>query len=257
VYLTLFFVGISTIVLSIISSEHKEHVTLFKTLPDGEQFRIVKKWPLAETRFVEGLEFVSDTELLMSSGSYGGSHIEILSLEHEPVETVRSQALASQYFGEGVSKVGEEYLMMTYQNRKVFRFNSAFEVTQIMDMPRQIREGWGMTRTSDGLLIVSDGSATLFWIDPSDFSIVRTLQVEEDGIPVQEVNELELVGDVLYANIFGKDDVLVIEPTTGNVKNRLKLRSLINDEKAFLKKEGINWSTYDKLNNVLNGIAYH
>jgi glutamine cyclotransferase len=49
----------------------------------------------------------------------------------------------------------------------------------------------------------------------------------------------------------------VIEPTTGNVKNRLKLRSLINDEKAFLKKEGINWSTYDKLNNVLNGIAYH
>lgn len=101
--MTLFLIGLATIVLSIISSEHKEHVALFKTIVENEDFKVIKKYKLAETRFVEGLEFIDSTHLLMSSGSYGDSHLDVLNIETDPVQTVKSTSLERQFFGEGVS----------------------------------------------------------------------------------------------------------------------------------------------------------
>lgn len=135
IYLTLFLIGLATIILSITSSEHKEHVALFKAEVQNDGFEVVKKYRLAETRFVEGLEFIDDSHLLMSSGSYGDSHLDVLNIETDPVQTVKSTPLNSQYFGEGVSKADDEFIMMTYQNRKAFRFSSDLELLETMEMP--------------------------------------------------------------------------------------------------------------------------
>jgi glutaminyl-peptide cyclotransferase len=91
----LFLIGLATIILSIISSEHKEHVSLFKAEVQNEGFEVVKKYKLAETRFVEGLEFIDSEHLLMSSGSYGDSHLDVLNIGQEPVQTVKSTPLDS------------------------------------------------------------------------------------------------------------------------------------------------------------------
>jgi glutamine cyclotransferase len=81
---------------------------------------------MAETRFVEGLEFMDEKHLLMSSGSYGNSHIDILDIETDPVATIKTVPIDSIYFGEGVTYLKEldHIIMLTYRKRKVFRYNS-------------------------------------------------------------------------------------------------------------------------------------
>ena len=153
----------------------------------------------------------------MSSGSYGDSHLDVLNIGQEPVQTVKSTPLDSQYFGEGVSKADNEFIMMTYQNRKAFRFSSDLELMETMEMPSQIREGWGMTHNNQGELIVSDGSDQLFYVDPKTFTTTKQIGVTDNGKKIQRVNELELVKGMLYANVFGTNDLLVIDPDTGIV----------------------------------------
>ena len=104
VYFTIFAIGLATVIQSIILSEHKESVALFKKYPaelempmpytenktpvtpvksqtsTQGQFRILNQYMIAEQRFVEGLEFLNDTMLIMSSGSYGNSHLDILDI---------------------------------------------------------------------------------------------------------------------------------------------------------------------------------
>ena len=104
---------------------------------------------------------------MMSSGSYGNSHLDILDIETSPIQTVKSVQLSDTYFGEGVTLVPEtgDIIMLTYRKRKAFRFNNQLELIEELTIPDQIREGWGMTHI-DGELLVSDGSHTLYYIDP-------------------------------------------------------------------------------------------
>ena len=102
---------------SIILSEHKESVALFKKYPTElemplpvfesktpvatptsitstqGQFKILNQYMIAEQRFVEGLEFFNETMLIMSSGSYGNSHLDVLDLSTNPVKTVKTTAI--------------------------------------------------------------------------------------------------------------------------------------------------------------------
>lgn len=81
--------------------------------------------------------------------------------------------------------------------------------------------------------------------------------IGEGGQPVKRINELELVDGLLYANVFGSNNLLVIEPDTGIITKRYNMRSLLQDEKTYIREHNIVWSSFDKLNNVMNGIAYH
>jgi glutamine cyclotransferase len=93
VYFTMFWIALSTIILSIISSEHKESITLFKQyqttdfqlVSPNQQFEILSKLPIGEPRFVEGLEFISEYELLMSSGEYGSSYVDLIDITELPL----------------------------------------------------------------------------------------------------------------------------------------------------------------------------
>jgi glutamine cyclotransferase len=56
-------------------------------------YKILDKFMIAEQRFVEGLEFIDDKTLIMSSGSYGNSHLDILDLETSPIKTIRTTSI--------------------------------------------------------------------------------------------------------------------------------------------------------------------
>lgn len=126
--------------------------------------------PIAETRFVEGLEFIDETHLLMSSGSYGNSHLDVLDIETNPVKTVKSVPIDSIYFGEGITylKESNEIIMLTYRKRKAFRFDLDLMIIEQMIIPSAIREGWGMTHIGTDL-VVSDGSSSIYYVDPATF----------------------------------------------------------------------------------------
>jgi len=102
-------------------------------------------------------------------------------------------------------------------------------------------EGWGIT--NDGSqLIMSDGTATLYFLDPETFEKVGQVEVHDDE-PVTNLNELEYINGEVYANIWGEEKIAVIDPHTGQVKGWIDLTGIYNQENR-------------DSNNVLNGIAY-
>ena len=222
-------------------------------------YKILDKVMIAEQRFVEGLEFIDDKTLIMSSGSYGNSHLDVLDLETSPVKTTRTTSIDAKYFGEGLTFLpgANEILMMTYKKHKAFRFKlDDLSLIEELVMPATIREGWGMTHIGNDLF-VSDGSSTIHKVDPLTFNVVGSFTVKENGREIYQINELEYVEKEgkIYANIFMSNDVIVFD-LNGVVSKRYDMSELLKIEESYLDEHNIHWSYYDKSNNVLNGIAY-
>ena len=89
---------------------------------------------------------------------------------------------------------------------------------------------------------MSDGTATLYFLDAETFQTVGHVEVY-DKEPVKMLNELEYINGSVYANIWQEDTIAIINPQTGNVTAWIDLTGL---------KDLVNQTTRD----VLNGIAY-
>tara|TARA_B110000263_G_scaffold171984_1_gene149937 strand:- start:146 stop:820 length:675 start_codon:yes stop_codon:yes gene_type:complete len=103
-------------------------------------------------------------------------------------------------------------------------------------------EGWGLCYDGNHL-IMSNGTSDLTFRNPSDFSVEATLLVTDQGIGVDFLNELECVGQTVYANVWGIDSIIAINKTTGEVESTIDASVLSENES-------------DGYNDVLNGIAY-
>jgi glutamine cyclotransferase len=90
---------------------------------------------------------------------------------------------------------------------------------------------------------MSDGSDRLTFRDPKTFETQRTLEVYSDQGPLPQLNELEYIDGLIYANIYTTNFVAVIEPTLGRVIALIDASNLV----AVGKGNG----------EVLNGIAHN
>ena len=118
---------------------------------------------------------------------------------------------------------------------------SDFKLLNRINYP--MREGWGLTYDGTNLLM-TDGSATLYFLDKDSLAEVSRLEVCDDKGLVQNLNELEYINGELWANVYQTDDILRIDPKTGVVLGRINMSGLLNSSD---KKTGVD---------VLNGIAY-
>jgi hypothetical protein len=73
--------------------------------------------------------------------------------------------------------------------------------------------------------------------------LVSILKVTDQGNEVSLLNELECVGQTVYANVWGSDSIIAIDKSTGEVGLTINASILAENES-------------DDHNNVLNGIAY-
>ena len=90
---------------------------------------------------------------------------------------------------------------------------------------------------------MSDGSATLRFIDPESLRETGRLGVTEAGRAVPNLNELEVVKDQVYANVWTTNDIVIIAPSDGRVVGRVDLAGLLTPG----ERAGTD---------VLNGIAW-
>ena len=105
-------------------------------------------------------------------------------------------------------------------------------------------QGWGLTNDGENL-IMSDGSNRLTWLNPENYSIVKTLYVADNQSQLHQLNELEYINGSIFANLWTKFNIIEIDPETGKVLSTVDLSGLI-------RELNINRSNVD----VLNGIAY-
>jgi glutaminyl-peptide cyclotransferase len=91
---------------------------------------------------------------------------------------------------------------------------------------------------------MSDGSDTLYFLNPDTFDDTGSIRVTENGDPVYRLNELEFIKGKVYANVYYSSRIAIITPETGEVTGWIDLQGLVDTE--------------DQLGSVdvLNGIAY-
>ncbi len=201
-------------------------------------YEIVNTYPHDREAFTQGLIFV-DGILYEGTGLYGRSSLRKVELETGKV--LQIVALSDEYFGEGVTAFGDRIYQLTWKSRVGFVYDKeTFELIQTFSYPT---EGWGITH--DGTrLIMSDGSATLHFLDPDTLEEIGQVQVREGNYLVARLNELEYISGEVYANVWQTDRIARINPETGQVTGWLELGGLLGPE------------DHDQPVDVLNGIAY-
>ena len=198
---------------------------------------VVASYPHDITAFTQGLLFWGD-RLIESTGGYGESRV--VEVERWTGMPLRSHKLANRYFGEGIAVFGDTLYLLTWKRGEVLRFDSKLKPLGSVPLPG---ESWGLT-TDGTALIRSNGTATLTWHAPDNLAVIQTLQVTDDGEPVDKLNELEWVDGLIYANVWYSDRIAAIDPASGHVRHWLDLTGLDRATRRPSRDQ------------VLNGIAW-
>lgn len=216
-------------------SSATEQLELAPTVYDVE---VIARYPHDIGAFTQGLLW-HDGALYESTGREGTSSIRKVDLATGQV--VAFQKIPSDQFGEGLALWNDELVSLTWLDGVIHRW-SLKDLRRLRSDEGYPHEGWGLTRFGD-VLVASDGSDKLRFLDPEDYSIKRTVSVTINGRPVSRLNELELIDGLIFANLWMSGFIIGIEPQTGIVRKVIDLRQL----------EGARSDDHDA---VLNGIAW-
>lgn len=202
-------------------------------------YRILESWPHNNRYFTQGL-LIHQGQLYEGTGRHGES--ALLHLNASDGSVVKSRQLASRYFGEGIAVANNQVFQLTWRENMVFVYDlDSFTPVTSHYWPR---EGWGLT--FDGQhLIVSDGSDQLYFVDPQSFQPQRQVAVRIQGQPVHQLNELEYIDGEVWANVWMSQQIVRINPQTGQVTGVVDLTGLVDQTQT-----GGNEA-------VLNGIAWN
>jgi glutamine cyclotransferase len=151
--------------------------------------------------------------------------------------------MAPQYFGEGIALFKDQIYQITYRSQVGFVYDKN-TLSQIRSFDYQFSEGWGLT-ANNNYLIMTDGSAQLFYLEPEFFTQVDRIEVFDNKERMDSLNEIEYVNGKILANVYGESFILVIDPQNGKVTGKIELEALMP---AGSKGD---------YNKVLNGIAYN
>ncbi len=204
---------------------------------------VLNVYPHDDSAFTQGLLW-HDGDLYESTGLYGYSTLRRVDIESgEPLESL---SIDEAYFAEGLELVGDKLIQLTWQAGMAFVYDVAsFDLIEIIQYEG---EGWGLCY--DGrYLFMSDGSPYLSLRDAETFDLIVRAAVTYQGttVPQQLLNELECVGEHIYANAWNTDLIFRIDKWTGDVTAVIDASALMTDaEKAELAA-----------GSVLNGIAWN
>ncbi len=196
-----------------------------------------RRFPHDPTAYTQGL-ILFEGKLLESTGRYGQSDLRRLDPATGTVE--QRVGISPAFFGEGIARVDDRLIMLTYKAQRAFALG--IEQFDQLETFRYRGEGWGLC--NDGRrLIMSNGSSRLTFRDLQSFEEIGGVDVTLRGVPQMQLNELECVGDTVYANVYQRDIILRIDLESGDVTEYIDAAGLLTPEES----RGVD---------VLNGIAY-
>ncbi|MCX6148785.1 MAG: glutaminyl-peptide cyclotransferase [Candidatus Kapabacteria bacterium] len=209
-------------------------------LPKKEyRIKIIRTFQHDKEAFTQGLIYFKGF-LYESTGLNGKSSLRKLDVKTGKV--IKKINVGEKYFSEGIAIHDNKIYMLTWLNRTCFVYD--LETFKLINEFSYYGEGWGLT-TFDDKLLMSDGKNIIRVINPTNFSLDKAINILDENSPVQFINELELVDNILYANIWQSDKIAMIDINTGLVISYLDMTSL---REMLPSTEGID---------VLNGIAYN
>lgn len=200
---------------------------------------LLARHPHDPRAFTQGLEF-SRGRLLEGTGGHG--HSSLRAVSPETGEVLSRVDHPREVYAEGVTVFGGRVYQLTYRAGRCLVFDA--ETLAPLGERRYVGEGWGLTH-DDRSLILSDGTSALRFLDPETLVERGRIEVTDGGRPVTRLNELERVGDDVYANVWRSDRVARISLRDGRVRAWLDLSPLAREVR------------HPEPEAVLNGIALH
>lgn len=202
-------------------------------------YEILLTLPHDTAAYTQGLVFHERT-LYESTGGWGKSALR--QVDPRTGAVVRSHPLPDSLFGEGLARVDDRLVQLTWKAGLAFVYDlESFAVTDTLTYDG---EGWGLC--FDGArLWMSNGSDSLYSRDPETFAVLGARAVTAQGVAVDRLNELECVGEHVWANVWMEDRIVQIDKETGRVAR------MLNGYQLRLASGVTNDG-----NAVLNGIAY-
>ena len=171
-----------------------------RSTPQPLTFTIVEQLDHDTNAFTQGFE-ISNGSLFESTGLVGRSSIRELDLASGAV--VRSTPV-DDVFAEGLTIVDDTALQITWRDGVAYRRD--LDTFDVIETYTYDGEGWGICHDGSQL-VMSDGTSTLDFRDPTTFEVEASVEVTFGGEPVELINELECVGGtcLLYTSPSPRD----------------------------------------------------
>ena len=208
--------------------------------PKTYTYKIVNEYPHDPNAFTQGLEYHNGF-LYESTGLHKESSLRKVELKTGKV--LQKIDLESKYFAEGMTIFGDKIIQLTWQSNQGFVYDLAnFKFEKVFGYGRST-EGWGLTHNNN-YLIKTDGSERMWFLNPETFKEDHFIETYTNKRKVDELNELEYINGEIFANVWQKNYILIVNPKNGAIDGILDLSGL----QAKAGQRGPD--------NVLNGIAY-
>jgi glutamine cyclotransferase len=217
--------------------------------PEDYTFKVLKVYPHDTSSYTEGLIY-QDGVLFES----GGGHLKTSaeegytgqsSIREESLETgkvIKKTMVDPKIFGEGIAIVGNKIIQLTWTEKIAYIYDKS-TLKLLSTFPNNIGvEGWGMTQDATKLYM-DDSTNRIWFIDKNQWKAIGYIDVYDDKGPINSLNELEYIDGKIYANVYTKDYIVVIDPKTGAVLQKIDMSSLYPQPRIPPAE-------------VLNGIAY-
>jgi len=206
--------------------------------PVGYTYRIVKEYPHDDKAYTQGL-FYNNGYLYEGTGLEGKSSLRKVELNTGKILNIHS--LDNKYFGEGICLFNNKIYQLTWKNKEGFIYN--YDDFSPIGKFNYNTEGWGITNDATNLWM-SDGTSYIYKLNPDNMNIIDQIEVYSNTGPQKYINELEYINGEIWANVYGENYIVRIDPRTGEIKGKIDLTNI-------LRKDLIKPDT-----DVLNGIAY-
>ncbi|KAJ0964072.1 hypothetical protein J5N97_029194 [Dioscorea zingiberensis] len=203
---------------------------------------VVNEFPHDPEAFTQGLVYGGNDTLFESTGLYGRSSVRQVLLQTGKVQA--SHQMDKSFFGEGLTLLGERLFQVTWLKKIGFVYNR-YNFSEHIKFNHQMQDGWGLA-TDGSVIYGSDGSSTLYQLDPHTLKVLGSATVLYKDHEVPYLNELEYINGEVWANVWMTDCIARISPKNGMVHSWILLHQL---------RQGLLESGHTGLD-VLNGIAW-
>lgn len=209
--------------------------------PEVYTYEIINEFPHDQKAFTQGLEFYKDT-LYESTGRKGQSSLR--KVDFSTGKIIKQLDLDASYFGEGITILNDKIYMLTWQSGLGFVYD-VNSLKQIDSFKYGVsKEGWGLTNDGKNLY-KSDGSEKIWLLNPETLVEKDHIETVTHKSIFNKTNELEYVDGLIYANVWQKESMMIIDAVSGAIIGVINF--------GGLKEKVTKHPDLD----VLNGVAYN
>ncbi len=218
---------------------------LAASAPEVYTYEIINSYPHDTGSYTQGLEFHGGI-LYESTGKRGASTVR--KVNFETGEVLQQIDMDDSVFGEGITIMNDKLYQLTWQSDMGYVYNIS-NLEKIKNFTYgESREGWGLCNDGEKIF-KSDGTEKIWFLNPETLEEQGHIEIATNKSIFNNANELEYVKGKIYANVYQKESMMIIDATSGAIEGVINFGGL----KSKIKK-GPEW---DESNSVLNGVAYH